>query len=85
MSGVLGMGVGQRRTALSGLRRSANLEDARENAEASLEAQQESMQKSMAGTGAGMGAGIAALAGAGPVGIVAGGILGLGFGWGLGS
>jgi len=82
---VAGMAMGQRSSAMRGLKRASDLDEARENAEDTLDMQQKQAQVTSGVGGAGVGAGIAFMAGAGPVGIVTAGILGGLAGFGLAS
>ncbi len=74
MSGIAGMGQGNMRQSLSGLRRAADLEEAREIA--GMQMKQAYKQQVVGGTMSGVGAGAMIGAASGPVGAVIGGLIG---------
>lgn len=81
MAGLTGMAAGSRNQALDGLKRSADLKEARENTGMQMEAAHRTMQISSTMSGVGGGAMIGAMAGGVPgavIGGIIGGVAGLG-------
>ena len=83
MAGIVGMSLGARNTALSGMKRAADLEEAQENTNRALKENYKNTRKASIASGMAVGAQIGATFT--PVGAVIGAVIGGLVGWGASS